>query len=165
MLGACLLDREALLAVTDSLRGDDFYEPRYKMAFELMEEMVAKDKAVDSLTFQEELTKRSLSEKFGGYPFITSLIDAVTTTANIDHYVAIVRDKSIHRGLVRVGSEIVRMGYSEDIPFDEALENSEQKVYEIKTFNVILGHAARSFFCFCPETIGNESVAKWCPKQ
>ncbi len=131
VLGACLLDREALLAVTDSLRGDDFYEPRYKMAFELMEEMVAKDKAVDSLTFQEELTKRSLSEKFGGYPFITSLIDAVTTTANIDHYVAIVRDKSIHRGLVRVGSEIVRMGYSEDIPFDEALENSEQKVYEI----------------------------------
>lgn len=131
VLGACLLEREALLSVTDSLRGEDFYDPRHRQTFEIMEEMVSRDKAVDSLTFQEELARRSLSERFGGYPFIASLIDTVTTTANIDHHIAIVRDKSIHRGMVRVGNEIVRLGYAEEISYEEALETAEQKVYEI----------------------------------
>ena len=58
-------------------------------------------------------------------------MDAVTTTANVEYHIGIVRDKSVHRGLITVGSDITRLGFSEDVEVDEALETAEHKVYEI----------------------------------
>lgn len=131
VLGACLLDREALLIVVETLRLEDFYEPRHGTAFEIMADMANKDRAVDSLTFQEELAKRNLLERLGGISFIATLVDAVTTTANVEHHCSIVRDKSIHRELIRVGADITRIGFSEDVESAEALASAEQQVFEI----------------------------------
>ena len=131
VLGACLLDNDALMVVTETLQPDDFYEPRHGLALEIMSDMAGKGRAVDSLTFQEELTKRSQLDRLGGIPFIATLVDAVTTTSNIEHHCNIVRDKSIHRGLIRVGSEIAKIGLSEEIESSEALATAEQEVYEI----------------------------------
>lgn len=140
VLGACLLNNDALLIVTETLQPDDFYEPRHGIALEVMADMANKGKAVDSLTFQEELTKRGLLERIGGMPFVASMVDAVTTTANIEHHCSIVRDKAIHRGLIKVGSEIAKIGLSEDIECSEALETAEQRVFEIAK------HGAGSLF-------------------
>ena len=131
VLGASLLDRDALLIVVESLRQDDFYDPRHGMVFEIMAEMTRKDRAVDSLTFQEELSRRNLLERLGGVPFVANLVDAVTTTANVEHHCSIVRDKSVHRSLVRVGADIVRTGFNEEIEYPEALAGAERKVFEI----------------------------------
>lgn len=131
VLGACLLDREALMAVTESLVSDDFYDPRHKLAFDTILKMVANDSAVDSITFREEMSRTGLEERLGGLPFIAALVDAVTTTANIEYHIGIVRDKAVHRGLIRVGGEITVLGYSEDVGIDAALETAEQKVFEI----------------------------------
>ena len=131
VLGACMLEREALMAVTGGLTADDFYDPRHRNAFEIISSMAERDIAVDSLTFREELIKLGLEEKLGGLSFIAALLDAVTTTANVEHHISIVRDKSVHRGLITVGSDISRMGFSEDVEVAEALESAEQKVFEI----------------------------------
>ncbi len=131
VLGASLLDRDALLIVVESLRQDDFYDPRHGMVFEIMAEMTRKDRAVDSLTFQEELSRRNLLERLGGVPFVANLVDAVTTTANVEHHCSIVRDKSVHRSLVRVGADIVRTGFNEEIEYPEALAGAERQVFEI----------------------------------
>ena len=131
VLGACMLEREALMAVTEGLTADDFYDPRHRNAFEIISSMAERDIAVDSLTFREELIKLGLEEKLGGISFIAALLDAVTTTANVEHHISIVRDKSVHRGLITVGSDISRMGFSEDVEVAEALESAEQKVFEI----------------------------------
>lgn len=131
VLGAALLERDALFSVIENLSPDDFYDPRHRSAFEVISAMAAKDVAVDSLTFKDELVKQGLDERIGGQPFIAALLDAVTTTANVDYHVGIVRDKAVHRGLITVGSDISRMGFSEDISVDEALETAEQKVFEI----------------------------------
>ncbi len=96
-----------------------------------MADMASKGRAVDSLTFQEELTKRNLLERLGSTPFIATLVDSVTTTSNIEHHCSIVRDKSIHRGLIKVGSDIAKIGLSEEIESSEALATAEQQVYEI----------------------------------
>lgn len=140
VLGACLLDNDALLIVTETLQADDFYEPRHGIALDVMADMANKGKAVDSLTFQEELTKRGLLDRIGGTPFVATIVDAVTTTANIEHHCSIVRDKAIHRGLIKVGSEIAKIGLSEDIESSEALETAEQRVFEIAK------HGATSLF-------------------
>lgn len=126
-----MLEREALMAVTEGLTADDFYDPRHRNAFEIISSMAERDIAVDSLTFREELIKLGLEEKLGGLSFIAALLDAVTTTANVEHHISIVRDKSVHRGLITVGSDISRMGFSEDVEVAEALESAEQKVFEI----------------------------------
>ena len=131
VLGSCLIDRDSLLIVIESLRTDDFYDPRHRTAFEIIASMAEQDCAVDSLTFREEVKKRGLEDRLGGLPFVAELMDAVTTTANVEYHVSIVRDKSVHRGLITVGSDISRMGFSEEIGIDEALETAEQKGFEI----------------------------------
>lgn len=131
VLGACLLEKDALMLAVEGLGSDDFYDPRHKLAFDTMLKMVADNRAVDSITFREEISNSGLDERIGGLPFIGALVDAVTTTANIEYHVGIVRDKAVHRGLIRVGGEITLLGYSEDVGLDVALETAEKKVFEI----------------------------------
>lgn len=131
VLGACLLDRDALMAAVESLNSDDFYDPRHRLAFDSILKMAANNLAVDSITFREEIGNSGLEERLGGLPFIAALVDAVTTTANVEYHIGIVRDKAVHRGLIRVGGEITLLGYSEDVGVDAALETAEQKVFEI----------------------------------
>jgi len=131
VLGSCLLEKEALMTVIENLRADDFYDPRHRRAYEIIADMASRNIAVDSLTFREEINRLELEERIGGLSFIAALMDSVTTTANVEYHVGIVRDKAVHRGLITVGSEISRMGFSEEIGIDEALEKSEQKVFEI----------------------------------
>lgn len=131
VLGACLLEEHALTSVVEGLVSEDFYDPRHRAAFELMSAMYEKNIPVDSLSFKDELTKHKLEEKTGGLPFIAALLDAVTTTANVEYHVGIVRDKSIHRGLITVGSDITRLGFSEEKEVDEILEIAEQQVFQI----------------------------------
>ena len=124
----------------EGLSSEDFYDPRHRKAFEVMESMASRNVAVDSLTFRDEIKKQSLEERLGGISFIASLMESVTTTANIEYHIGIVRDKSIHRSLIVVGSDISRLGFSEDVEVDDALETAEQRVFEIartgKTTNI-----------------------------
>jgi replicative DNA helicase len=135
VLGACLIERDALVLVVETLRQEDFYEPRHGLIFKVMREMAERDRAVDSLTFQEELSRRDLLDRVGGASFIATLVDAVTTTANIEYHCAIVRDKSVHRELIKVGAEIARSGFSEEIESTDALASAEQQVFEIARGN------------------------------
>ncbi|MDO5114969.1 MAG: replicative DNA helicase [Synergistaceae bacterium] len=131
VLGSCLLDSDALNAVIEGLKAEDFYDPRHRRAFEVMAAMSEKNLAVDALTFRDEIKKLGFEERLGGLSFITSLTEAVTTTANIEYHVGIVRDKAVHRALIVVGSDISKLGFSEEIEVDDALETAEQRVFEI----------------------------------
>jgi replicative DNA helicase len=137
-LGSAILDKNALMAALESLESDDFYDPRHALAFDVIKSMARKDKAVDMITFDEELSRQNLLERVGGPSFATMLIDSVTTAANIEHYCAIVREKSIHRALIRAGAEITRSGYTEEEESSDALASAEQKIFEIAR------HGARS---------------------
>jgi replicative DNA helicase len=135
VLGACLIERDALVLVVETLRQEDFYEPRHGLIFKVMREMAERDKAVDSLTFQEELSRRDLLDRVGGASFIAMLVDSVITTANVEYHCAIVRDKSVHRELIKVGAEIARTGFSEEIESSDALDAAQQQVFEIARGN------------------------------
>ena len=131
VLGSCLIDKDALTAVMEALKPDDFYDPRHRKAFEVMASMASRDMAVDSLTFRDEIKKQSLEERLGGTSFVASLMESVTTTANIEYHIGIVRDKSLHRALIVVGNDISKLGFSEDIDVDDAIESAEQRVFGI----------------------------------
>lgn len=131
VLGACLIEREALASVVEGLLPDDFYDPRHRMVFEVIRDMYEQKYPVDSLTLREELSKKGIEEKIGGLAFIASIMDAVTTTANVDYHIRIVRDKSIHRRLISVGGDISQLGFAEDLETGEILETAQQKVFEL----------------------------------
>lgn len=131
VLGSCLIDTDALTSVMEELKADDFYDPRHRQAFEIMKAMAARNIAVDGLTFRDEIKKQGLEERLGGIAFVASLTEAVTTTANIEYHIGIVRDKAIHRALIVAGSDITKLGFSDDVDVDDALESAEHKVFEI----------------------------------
>ncbi|ACZ18891.1 replicative DNA helicase [Thermanaerovibrio acidaminovorans DSM 6589] len=132
-LGACLLDREAMLAVTELLSPLDFYDQRHRLIFELIQDMARKDKVVDALTFLDEAQNKGMLERMGGSAFVAALADSVTTTANAEYHARIVKDKAIHRRLIQVGGDIARLGYQEDRPKEEILDEAERMVFEIGT--------------------------------
>jgi replicative DNA helicase len=111
VLGACLVDREALNMVMETLVPDDFYDLNHRLAFDIICDMAQRDKPVDALTFLEESTKRELVEKIGGQPFIAGLVNGVTTTANAEYYALIVKDKSISSSAIHLTTA--------PIPFNE----------------------------------------------
>ncbi len=131
VLGACLLDREALADVTELLSPDDFYDLNYRDVFNAISEMSKAGRAVDTLTLSEELKNRGLMDKLGGQAFLASIIDSVPTAANAEYHARIVRDKAIHRRLISAGNSIVRMGYDETKDLSELLEDAERLVFEI----------------------------------
>lgn len=131
VLGAALIDAEALKYIIEVLGVDDFYEPHHAMAYEVMLDMASKDRSVDHITFSDELVKRDLFDRLGGRQFIAMLLDSVTVAANTEHHCAIVKDKSIHRSLIRVGSNIAKVGFDEEIDSDSALADAEKQVYDI----------------------------------
>jgi replicative DNA helicase len=131
VLGAVILDKSALPPAVEMLEPEDFYEPRHAMAFELIKDMARKDKAVDEITFEEEMTRQNLWERVGGPSFTASLIDAVSTAANIEHYCTIVREKSVFRALIRAGAEITRSGYAEAEESSLAIAEAERIIFEI----------------------------------
>lgn len=131
VLGSCLLDAEALSVVMERLSPDDFYDPRHRRVFEIMTDMAERDLAVDALTFRDEAKKQGLEQTIGNMSFIASLTESVTTTANVEFHADIVRDKAVHRSLIVVGSDISKLGFSEDVGVDDALETAEQRVFEI----------------------------------
>lgn len=131
VLGASLIDRDALLYAAETLRPEDFYDPRHTVAFDVMSDMASKDRSVDRITFMEELDRRALLERVGGNPFVVMLLDSVTTAANIEHHCTIVKEKSIHRELIKAGSDIVRMGFGEAEQTQDTLAEAERLVFEI----------------------------------
>lgn len=133
VLGSCLLDKDAAIYVIETLRKDDFYDAIHQLAYDIISEMVQKDKAVDPLTFIEEAKKRGLFDKLGGQSFVASFIDAVPTTANVEYHARIVRDKSVHRKMIQVGTYITKLGYAEEAEIEEVLDEAERAVFDVAT--------------------------------
>jgi replicative DNA helicase len=77
------------------------------------------------------MLSQNIWERVGGPSFTAGLFDAVKSVASIEHYCSIVREKSIHRALIRAGAEITRTGYAEDIESSEAVSSAEQRIFEI----------------------------------
>ena len=135
VLGACLLEQEALGIAIENLVPEDFYDLNHRAAFEVMIAMFGDNHPVEMVTFCEELTRRGLFEKLGGQPFFASLVAEVPTTANVEYHASIVREKSVRRRLIEAGNQVVRLGYAVEIDNAMALDEAERVVFEIAQNN------------------------------
>ncbi len=131
VLGACLLDGDALLDVLEILKAEDFYSENNKEIFSAIESLYRKNEPVDSLTLAEELKKRKSLEAVGGRAFVMSLADDVPTTSNVKHYAKIISDKAVLRKLIKTAGGIQDQSFSENAEPEEVLDKAEQEIFEI----------------------------------
>lgn len=131
VLGAMLIDKEAIAKATEVLSADDFYREAHRVIFSAMLELYNKNEAVDMVTVTEILKRDNKLEDIGGIAYITSLANVVLTAANVKYHAEIVAEKSVLRQLVRVSTEIAAMGYEANEDVGMLLDTAESRILEI----------------------------------
>lgn len=139
VLGAILIDKEALAFVSEIVKSNYFYNDINKNIYESMLTLYEERKPVDLLTLTDILKKKKLFEKIGGTSYLTSLTNAVPTAANIEHYAQILREKYVRRSLIEIGKDLTSMAFEEEEPADEILDKSEQSIFKISQEHVKQG--------------------------
>ena len=122
VLGSILLDKEAMISVSETLVPEDFYKEAHKVIYESMLKLYNSQSEIDLITLTDELR---------GIAYITSLSTVVPTTSNIKYYVNIVKEKSISRQLISAANDIINLGYDGSAKVEDVLENAEKKIFDI----------------------------------
>lgn len=131
ILGSILLDKEAIITVTETIKPEDFYKEAHKIIYECMMKLNNKNEPIDLITLTEELKKQGHLEDVGGISYITSLSTIVPTTSNVKYYADIVKEKSVLRKLIKVSNDILNLGYDSSIKVEDILEKAEKQIFDI----------------------------------
>jgi len=131
VLGAMMLKPAAVTQAIELLRADEFYRQAHRAVFEAMEGLVRAGEPVDIVTLTESLKKSALLEQVGGITFLANLTNSVPSTANLEHYAKIVKEKAILRSLIDASTEIAGKAYEASEDISEQLDDAERKILAI----------------------------------
>lgn len=135
VLGAMLIDREAIVKASEILVADDFYREAHRVIYSAMIELYNRNEAVDFVTLTEILKRDNKLADVGGSAYITALADTVPTAANVKFHADIVADKSTLRQMVHVATEIAANGYEGGEEVNVLLDEAESKILAIANRN------------------------------
>ncbi|MEI8388570.1 MAG: replicative DNA helicase [bacterium] len=130
VLGALLIDPNAITRVVESLRPDSFYKQSHKFIYTTIVKLFNNNDPIDIVTVSEHLRTIDKLELVGGRAYINDLALSVITSANLEYYSKIITEKSVLRELIKAGSEIASLGY-EDEHVEKAVDSAEQIVFAI----------------------------------
>ncbi len=130
VLGALMLDKNAVIQVADMLAPSDFYESKNKKVYQTILELWSRGEPIDLLTVSHELKEKKQLDDIGGIDFLTELVGSVPTSAHVAHYANIVREKRVRRDLIQASSEINENAFDEK-NFEDLLDGIEQRIFSI----------------------------------
>lgn len=131
VVGAMLMDKDAIMTAAEIVSGEDFYQTAYGILFDSMVELFNEGKPVDLVTLQERLKEKDVPPEISGMEFVRDLITNVPTSANVKFYAEIVQEKSTLRKLIKLNEEIANTCYVASEPLDVILERTEKKTFEL----------------------------------
>ncbi|MFC4100738.1 replicative DNA helicase [Paenibacillus xanthanilyticus] len=131
VLGAVLIQAEALVTSMERLRSEDFYTPSHQLIYEAMIELGEANQPIDLVTLTAHLQGKQQLEEVGGVSYLAKLAGAVPTAANVDYYAQIVEEKSLLRRLIRTATQIVSNGYAAAEDVGMMLNEAEQRILEL----------------------------------
>ncbi|MBS3947441.1 MAG: replicative DNA helicase [Dethiobacter sp.] len=131
VLGSMLLDGEAIIVATDYLTPADFYRDAHQKVFQAICALTDRGEPVDLVTLAEELRQRNTLQAVGGQVALTTLANAVPTSANVTYYARIVREKAVLRSLINAATRIVTRSFEATGEVDEILDAAEQAIFEV----------------------------------
>lgn len=132
VLGAMLVNPNAIAAVAELLTADDFYRDTHRLIYQAVLTLYDRGQEVDVVTLSAQLERDSVLDRAGGREFVHTLAEFVPAAANAAHYAGIVREQSVLRSFIRVGNEIAEMGYQHPGDLPTLLDLCEQKVFAIQ---------------------------------
>ena len=131
VLGALLIDPDAIYKVSTFLRADDFYVTKHEWMYESVTSLHERGEAVDYVTLCDELERREQLAEIGGAAYITSLINATPTALNVEYYGRIVERTSTLRRLIGAAGEIAALAYEDTDNADEVVDRAEQILFGV----------------------------------
>ena len=139
VLGSILVNNENYYTVVENLHSDDFYLGAHRTIFRTMSDIVDASRAVDLITLQDELARASLLESAGGIGYLASLMDGIPHLVNIDHYLQIIREKSLFRQIIHSTNRIMSECFEQMDPAEEILDRAEQNLFELSEKRIQTG--------------------------
>jgi replicative DNA helicase len=130
VLGAILIDKDAIAVASPLVSPGDFYNPINGMIFGAMLSLYEKNKPIDILTLKTEIKKNKNIKEFE-QSYLTELINTVPTAANVEHYAVLIKDVATKRALIQAGSQIAEMGFGDDKEIDNILDRAESQIFAI----------------------------------
>ncbi len=131
VLGAIMLEKDAILSVLDILEPASFYKEAHQRIYEVAESLSQEEKPIDLLTVTEELRKTEQLEAVGGAVYISQLTSRIGSAAHLEYHARIVAQKYIQRELIRVSSDIQERAFDEGSDVDDLLDYSERELLNI----------------------------------
>lgn len=136
VLGALLLEKDALHRIMDILKPNMFYKDANQMIFEAILELFQNSEPVDILTVKNALKKAGTLSNSGGAYYLTELTSRVASAANIEYHARIVAEKFILRSLIKTSDEVIKEAYDETSDVFDLLDKAEQNLFEISETNL-----------------------------
>lgn len=131
VIGAMLMDKEAVVAASEILQKDDFYHQQYGILFESMVDLYNEGQPVDLITLQNRLKEKEVPPEVSSLEFVRELITAVPTSANIKSYAKIVQDKAVLRRIIKLNEKIANECYIGKDSVEDILTNTEKQIFEL----------------------------------
>jgi replicative DNA helicase len=131
VLGAMMIEREAVPKAIELLNTESFYLKEHKLIFDAMVSLFEAGEPIDTVTLYEELKKRNQAEETGGAVYLSRLSQNISSAANIEYHAKIILEKEILRGLITSSHEIARAAYEGTEDAFDILDQAERKIFEI----------------------------------
>ena len=131
VIGAMLMDKEAILTSSEIISKAAFYQSAYGVIFEAIVDIYNEGKPVDLITLQSSLKEKDVPAEISSLEFVRDLVTAVPTSANVKYYAEIVAEKAMLRRLIKLNEEIENMCYLGKEPVEVVMETTEKKVFEL----------------------------------
>ncbi len=139
VLGAILIDKDAVSLVSGIIRSSDFYNDINGIVFDAMLALFDERKPIDILTLSERL-KKNKKDKIVETSYLTDLVNKVPTAANIEEYAQIIKDASTRRNMISAGGQIASGAFDEEEKLDKVIDNAESLIFAISQ-----GHNVKGF--------------------
>ncbi len=136
VLGALMLEKDALTNVIDILKVESFYKDSHQVIFQAILDLFTDSQPIDLLTVTSQLRKNGTLEIAGGAFYVTELTSKVASAANIEYHARIITEQAIKRELIQISSEIQKESYEETTDVFELLDKMEQSLFEISEKNI-----------------------------
>jgi len=131
VLGSLMLDKDAIVKVSDILKADDFYRGSHQIIFETVLELFEQNEPIDLLSTSNRLEEKKKLDKIGNTSYLTDLINTVPSAANILHYAKIVQKKKMHRDLIDAANDITQLGYQEIEEIETIIDQAEKRIFSV----------------------------------
>ena len=131
VIGCMIMSRDAILAASELLSGEDFYQQQLGVVFDAMVELFNEGKPVDLVTLPDRLKEKDVPPEVYSVEFIRDLLDAVPTSANIRYYANIVSEKAMLRKLIKLNEDIANTCYLSKERVEDILEDTEKRMFQL----------------------------------